>query len=135
VTLHEERLRLADDRRLIFENFCNLVPVEAMAEPFARSIEEIEREILFVGRKIREYRHRRCLRPNPQQGMLVPLACETLEDILLNRDLLVRTLLFIGPQTLSSELLLPNLRTHMIENADHLREAARTIRARMRETA
>jgi hypothetical protein len=132
--MNDERLRLADDRRLIFENFCNLVPVEAMAETFARSVDEIEREILFVGRKIREYRHRRCLRPNAQQGMLVPLACETLDDVLLNRDLLARTLQFIGPETLSSELLLPNLRTHTIENIDHLKEAARTIRARMRET-
>jgi hypothetical protein len=67
--------------------------------------------------------------------MLVPLACDTLDDVLLNRDLLARTLQFIGPETLSSELLLPNLRTHTIENIDHLKEAARTIRARMRETA
>jgi hypothetical protein len=61
--LSEDRLRLGEERKLIFQNFCNLVPKEMLAADFGRSVAEIEREIAFVARKITEYRHRRSMQP------------------------------------------------------------------------
>jgi hypothetical protein len=63
MSLSEERLRLGEARKLIFTNFCNLVPKEMLAVDFARSVMEIEREVAFVARKITEYRHRRSMQP------------------------------------------------------------------------
>lgn len=132
MTAMAERLRRGEERKRIFGNVCNGVPKNVIAVAFEMSIEEVERDIEFVAKKIREYRHRRCLQPNPDQGMLPPIACETEADILANRDALLWTLNFLGPETLSSELILPPIVTQKVEKLAHLKEAAHLVRARTR---
>lgn len=124
----EERIRLGEERKYIFINFCNLVPKETLAVEFRRSVEQIERELAFVAKKITEYRHQRCIKPNPAQGMLPPIACGSEEEILINRVGLLWTLDFIGPETLSTELILPNLVTHNIDPGDSLAFLAHMVR-------
>lgn len=90
--------RLGEERRLIFENYANGVPVEQIMAAFRRSEAEVTREIEFVGKKLREYRFKR---------HLPPLACETLRDIRFNRRALLETVAKLGPRYLSSSLELP----------------------------
>lgn len=132
----EERIRLGDDRRLIFENFCHGVSKPVIAETFKRSVSEVEREILFVARKCREHRHllsRKAARENRQ--LLVQIYGETDEDILRNRDAFCRTLALLGPITLSSDLLIPTLTTHRIEadRPDDLLHAVRMVGGRAQD--
>jgi hypothetical protein len=122
---------LGEDRALIFRNFCNRVPKEDIAEAFFRSVDEVTKDVLFVAKKIREYRHRRCLQPHPEQGMLPYIPCGTEAEILSNKAALLRTLQFIGPETLATEfLVIPTLTAHKMETPEHVREAARAVRAR-----
>lgn len=133
MTVGEERLRLGEQRKEIFRNFANGVPKEILAEEYLRSVEEIGRELMFVLKKIHEYRHQRTLRPHPDQGMLPPVECSTELDILVNRRPLLWTLDFIGPVTLSTELLIPRLTIQKVEpRFEHVFEAARAVRTNPR---
>jgi hypothetical protein len=91
---------LGAERRLIFANYANGVDIEAMKTPFERSAAEIQREILFVARKIKEYRFRRCADGSPHAAPPVP--CDTLIDIRLHRLALFETLNKLGDHYLSS---------------------------------
>lgn len=128
---------LGDERRLIFQNYCNGVPKEDIALAFYRSAEEVTKDILFVAKKIREYRHRRCVEPNPEQGLLPPVPCDTEHEIRSNRHQLLWTLKYLGPEYLTSDLLLPTLVTQKIEadRPEQFMEAARAIRAGARMAA
>lgn len=114
----EERERRGEDRRMIFSNFLNGVRPEQMAETFARSVEGVEQDILFVGKKLREARHMACLHPEWGFGMPVPVACETLEDILDNRAVLISSLEQIGNASLGTDLILPRLQTQFTNGKD-----------------
>lgn len=163
----EERLRLGERRRLVFENFCNMVPKELIAETFEISVFEVERDIKFVARKIKEYRHKRCLQPvgigelhkviaewekggkkgqrppaplvdHPMKGLLPPIPCDTEDEVIMHRGPLRQTLDYIGPETLSTELLLPTLTTQNIRRDDpqaamQIGEATRAVRGNVRE--
>lgn len=130
-TIGEERLRIGQNRRMAFLNFCNFIPKEEIGpelEP-KMSVQEVERALQFVARKISEYRHRRCIQPNPEQGMLPPIPCDNEEEIIINRNALLWTLDYISDETLSTELLLPNLRAQVVDSAQGVMEAARAVRA------
>lgn len=167
MSVGEERSRLGDRRKRVFENFCNFVPKEMIAEGFEMSVSEVERDIKFVAKKIKEYRHLHCLRPsglaklrevisawekggrkgprpeapradNPMDGLLPPIPCDTEEEIIMNRVKLILTLEYIGPETLSTELVLPTLTTHSVLQKDaqaamQIREATRAVRGNVRE--
>lgn len=92
--------RLGEERRLIFENYANGVPIEQIMAAFRRSEDEVVREVEFVGKKLREYRFKR---------HLPPLACETLKDIRYNRRALLDNISKLGPRYLSSSLELPRI--------------------------
>lgn len=108
-----ERLALGEDRRLIFENVANGVPVEDVMAAFRRSHAEIDREVAFVAKKIKEYRFRR------QEP---PLQCETMHDIRWNRLPLLDTLRKFGPNYLSTELLLPKVAIQKADQPGAFRE-------------
>ena len=128
-SVDEQRLRLGQSRRMAFLNFCNLIPKEDIAVDLKMSVQEVERAIQFVARKISEYRHRRCIRPNPEQGMLPPIPCDNEAEILVNRRALLWTLDYITDDALSTELLLPNLRSQIVDRPQGVIEAARAVRA------
>lgn len=92
--------RLGEQRRLIFVNLANGVPIEQVMAAFHRSEAEVLREMEFVGKKLREYRFKR---------HLPPLACETLRDIRFNRRALLECIVKLGPRYLSSSLELPHI--------------------------
>lgn len=113
-----DRLKLGEERRLIFQNIANGVPAEKLKAAFLRSEEEIWREVEFVGRKIREYRFRR---------HMPPLACMGLRAIRLNRAALLETLRKLGPEYLSSELLIPRIGIHQIDTVEAMTDTAQRI--------
>jgi len=127
----EERLLLGSNRRLAFLNFCNFAPKEDIAVALRMSVQEVEHALIFVGRKISEYRHRRCIQPHPEQGMLPPIPCATENEILQNRRALLWTLDYIRDETLATELLLPGLGSQIVEASrpQDLIAAARAVRA------
>lgn len=113
--------RLGEERRLIFQNVANGVPMDQVRATFKRSQTEIDRELRFVARKIREYRFRR-YQP--------PVACDEVKDIRWNRVALLETLRKLGSDYLSSELLIPKIGVHEIETLSHMTEAAQRVGAR-----
>lgn len=145
MSIGEDRIQLGQERRLIFENFANGIEIEALAEPYRRSPDEVRKDIGLVARKIAEYRHRRCLQPagirkDPltgrnvggnvpaEQGLLPPIPCGTEEEIRLNSNALLWALQFLTDENLSTEHLhIPTLTTHRVENMAHVLEAARYV--------
>jgi hypothetical protein len=121
------RLRLGEERKLIFENYANGVDIEDLIVAFSRSRLEIEREIAFVGKKIKEYRFRRSV--DAAMSAAPPVQCDTLLDIRLNRLALLSTLQKLGPQYLSSELLLPKISVQKLDSRPMVREAIQRVRA------
>lgn len=66
----KDRLELGNERRLRFINFCNIggshgadFAKDLLSKEDEISPEEVSRDVLFVGRKIKEFRHERCIRP------------------------------------------------------------------------
>ncbi len=119
---------LGEERRLIFENYCNGVGIEALTATFRRGAAEIEREIFFVAKKIREYRFRRCA--GGSEHASPPVACDTLIDIRLNRLAMFDTLRKLGDLYLSSELLLPRIGIQKVDHPAALSEAVHRIRGK-----
>lgn len=125
--------RLGRERRLMFTNYANGVDIEAMKEPFHRSAAEIERDILFVAKKITEYRFRRntegTLKQREGWNAGPPIQCDTLFDIRLRRKALLETLRKIGDLTLSSELLLPKIAIQKVDSREAFREVHHRVNA------
>lgn len=117
---------LGNERRLLFTNYANGVDIEAMKVSFGRSAVEIEREIFFVGRKIKEYRFRRCADGSPYAAP--PVACDTLADIRLNRLALFDTLKKLGDGYLVSELLLPRIALQKVDSVEAVRDVSHRMR-------
>jgi len=122
MTAVDNRLKLGEERRLIFENVANGVPMEKIKAAFRRSEEEVWREVEFVGRKIREYRFRR---------HLPPLQCQGIKAIRWNRRALLETLRKLGPDYLSSQLVIPKIGVHEIDSPEAVRETAHRIGMRV----
>lgn len=114
--------RLGQERRLIFENVCNGVPIEKIMVAFHRSELEVTKEVAFVARKIREYRFRR---------RLPPLRCETMNELRWNRLALLETVSKLGPLYLSSELLIPRVHIENLDHAGTIKEVAHRIGAKV----
>jgi hypothetical protein len=117
--------RLGEERRLIFENVANGVPIQQVMSVFRRSETEVMREVSFVGRKIAEYRFRR---------HLPPLACATLNEIRWNRLALLDTVRKLGNTYLSSSLLLPKIHTGQLTDPHVVREAQARGAVRVKES-
>ncbi len=109
----DELERLGEERRLIFENTANGVPVEKIMAAFRRSEAEVAKEVEFVGRKIREYRFKR---------FLPPLACGTIKEIRWNRLALLDAVAKLGPRYLSSSLELPTIYVESLDHPGTIRE-------------
>jgi hypothetical protein len=118
-----DRLHLGEERKLIFENYANGVDIEDLMVAFKRSRLEIEREILFVARKIKEYRFRRVAEGKKNPHAAPPVQCDALLDIRLNRLALFDTLGKLGDLYLSSELLLPKVNIQKVDNRAMAEEA------------
>lgn len=112
----------AEERRMIFTNVANGVPMEQIRATFLVSDEDIMRVVDFVGSKIREYRFRR---------RLPPLLCDTIKEIRWNRPALLENLGKLGPEYLASELVIPKIAVQGISGENELREAARETRVRI----
>lgn len=119
----DDRLRIGEERRLIFQNYANGVPVETIMEVYRRSQAEVEKDVEFVVKKLREYRFRR---------QLPPLDCSDERMIRFNRRPLLETLNKLGPEYLSSELILPKIGVQQLDSPAIVREAAQHVRARVR---
>lgn len=108
--------RLGEDRRLIFENVANGVPIQQVMSVYRRSEKEVMDDVKFVGRKIAEYRFRR---HQP------PLSCDNLNEIRINRRALLDTLRRLGDVYLSTSLIIPNILVgkmddpHVVKEAEH----------------
>lgn len=113
--------KLGEERRFIFENYANGVDIEDLKSVFHRSAEEVERDIFFVAKKIKEYRFRRISEASPHAAPVV--ACDTLVDIRLNRLALLDTLRKLGNTYLSSALLIPKVQLQKVDHPSMLREA------------
>lgn len=120
-----ERAKLAFERRLIFENVANGVATEQIMAAFRRSRIEVQKEIEFVARKIREYRFKRLSAGSAHARHLVP--CDTYAEIRAHRRTLLETLSKIGPETLASDLTLPPIRSHRIESDSDVEEVAHRV--------
>lgn len=117
--------KLGEERRLIFENYANGVDIENLKAPFKRSAAEIEREIFFVARKLKEYRFRRMAEGSKfAQGAV---GCDTLLEIRMNRMALFDTLRKVGNRYLSSELLLPKIAIQTVSDPRDAWEAKRRV--------
>ncbi len=111
---------LGQQRRLVFENVCNGVPVPAIMQTFKMSQFEVEQAVAFVAKKIKEYRFRR---------HMPPLECDNDFDRRWNRRALLETLRKLGDTYLSSALLLPKVEVQRITTPEELRRAGRQVRA------
>jgi len=110
-----------DDRRAIFSNAANGVPMEDIMQAFHLSELEVDQAIALVSKKIREYRFRR---------RFPPLPCSDMKEIRWNRLALLENLAKLGPQYLESSLILPNIGIQNIDDHRRLAEAAREAGAR-----
>jgi hypothetical protein len=118
----DERLRRGQERRLIFENVANGVPIERIMAAFRRSREEVNGEVEFVGRKIREARFR---------TRMPPLDCQGPKAIRWNRRPLLDTLRQLTDEYLASDLLIPRIGVQDLDSLSVIREAAQRVRARV----
>lgn len=118
VTEVERLKKLGADRRLIFENVANGVPMEGVRAAFQRSQTEVDRELTFVGRKIKEYRFRRHQPPVP---------CDTVQEMRWNRVVLLETLRKLGDEYMMSSLIIPNVGVQTLNDISTLREATRKV--------
>lgn len=118
--------KLGEERRLIFENYANGVDIEQLKTPFKRSAAEIEAEIYFVAKKLREYRFRRMAEGSKFAQGAVP--CDTLIDIRIHRMALFDTLRKVGNRYLSSPLLLPKVQVQAMNHPSMVREAAQRVK-------
>lgn len=125
MTAVDERLKRGEERRLIFQNMANAVPMEQIKAAFSRSDEEVWREVDYVSRKIREARFRTCM---------PPLDCMGLKAIRWNRKALLETLEQLRDEYLASDIIMPNIGVETIESASILRQAAQEVRARVTES-
>jgi hypothetical protein len=119
MTAEQDRQRLGEERRLIFQNLVNGVPMENIKAAFRRSETEVWREVEFVGKKIREFRFRRHLPPLPVEGI---------QALRRNRVALLETLSHLGDTYLSSELVIPKVHIQELDHPSVVNEA----RAKMR---
>lgn len=110
---------LGAERKLIFENVANGVPMETVMATFLRSEAEVLAECKFVGKKIMEYRIRRGIPALPY---------ETLADIRWHRKAMLQTLGNLGPIYLSSPLLFTKISVERVTSPGQLRDAARATR-------
>lgn len=88
-------------------------------QTFKLSMLEVEQHIAFVASKIKEYRFRR---HQP------PLECDTDFDRRWNRRALLENLRKLGPEYLSTSLLLPKVGVQRVATPKELKEAARQVR-------
>jgi hypothetical protein len=108
--------RIGQDRRLIFENVANGVPIQQVMSVFRRSEKEVMDEVVFVGKKISEYRFRR---------HMPPLGCSTLTELRIHRVALLETLRKLGDIYLGTSLLIPKIHVgslddhHVVQEAEH----------------
>lgn len=109
-------------RRLIFENVVTGVPIADIMAAFSLSALEVEQDVAFVSRKLKEYRFRRAM---------PPLACETPFDRSLNRRALLDTLRRLGNVYLSSPFLIPKVGIHSVDSVAQAKQAARQVGARV----
>lgn len=116
----EQRQPTGAVRRLVFENAINGVQVADIMVAFLLSEAEVNAAVDFVGRKITEYRFRRCM---------PPLTYETPYERALNRYALLETLRKLGDQYLSSSLLIPKIGVHKLTDLGQAKEATRKVGA------
>lgn len=115
--------QLGRERRLIFENLANGVPIERIMAAFRRSEAEVWKDVEFVGRKIREARFRTQMPPVETQGI---------KAIRFNRKVLLETLRQLTDQYLATDLILPKIGVQSIDSLQVMREAARHVKAKVR---
>jgi hypothetical protein len=116
----EERRRLGQTRRLVFQNLANGVSPEKVGENLRLSALEVEQAQGFVAKKITEYL---TLRRQP------PLPCGNLKEIRWNRRALLGVLAKIGDVDLSSQLILSRITVQALDHPEMIQGA----RARMQE--
>jgi|ERR1700733_5666548 len=123
--MEADRIQLAASRRLIFENVANGVPVEKIMATFQRSRLEIQKDVEFVANKIREYRFRRLAIGSMHARHMVP--CGTYAEIRANRHSLLETLRKLGPESLSTPLIISRIETQKIDSDEAIEEVTHRV--------
>jgi len=113
---------LGQQRRLIFANVANGVPMPQIMAAFRLSEAEVWREVEFVGRKIREARHLTRMPPVETRGH---------QAIRRNRLVLLETLRQLGNAYLSTSLLIRNIGVQDLDSQAVIKEAAEHVKARV----
>lgn len=116
----DERLKLGERRRLIFENVAGGVPTEEIMAAFQLSELEIQQDVAFVAKKLKEYNFRRQADASPHSFPTIP--CETWADIRMWRKNLLVILSKCGNKYLSSELILPTIKVQKVDSKDAIAE-------------
>lgn len=116
----DERRRLGQARRLVFQNLANGVSPEKIGADLRLSALEVEQAQAFVAKKITEYL---TLRRQP------PLPCANLKEIRWNRRALLGVLAKIGDVDLSTQLILGRITVQALDHPEMIQGA----RARMQE--
>lgn len=142
----DERIKLGTERKLMFENVANGVPVEHICATFHRSALDVQREVFFVGRKIIEYLFDRTSNPMgkfvqtgtkngkrlgywDKPGTWSPFSLSTFDEIRQNRRRALETLAKLGPLYLSSELFLPKVNILKVDSKDAVMDISHRMRA------
>jgi hypothetical protein len=111
----DERRRLGETRRLVFQNLANGVPLEKIAANLRLSMLEIEQAQAFVAKKITEYL---VLRRQP------PLPCANIREIRWNRRQLLGVLAKIGDIDLSTQLTLSRITVQQLDHPEMIEGAS-----------
>jgi hypothetical protein len=106
--------QLGEERRLIFENVANGVPIQQVMSAYRRSEKEVMADVEFVGKKITEYRFRKAM---------PPLSCSTLKDISWNRLALLDTLRGLNDAYLGTSLLIGKIHIGVLDDPHVMQEA------------
>jgi hypothetical protein len=120
----EERKRLGETRRLIFQNVACGLPIEQVAATFEVSRERVLKDVIHVARKIREYRFQRRLPPVPSESIV---------EIQVHRRFLLASLANIGSRPLASDLIIPSLGVQTIKTVKDLKQASAEARIPLHE--
>lgn len=118
----EERRRLGQTRRHVFQNLANGVAPDRVGAALRLSSTEVEQARAFVARKITEHL---VLRRQP------PIPCGDVREMRWNRRALLGVLALIGDLDLSSQLTLSRITVQAIDHPEMIEGA----RARMLEAS
>jgi hypothetical protein len=120
--------QLGEERRLVFTNVANGVPIQQVMSAFRKSEKEVMDDVRFVAKKITEYRFSRRAKPTEKEPLgrpcpLPPLGCSTLAEITWNRLALLETLGRLSDIYLGTSLVIGKIYIGALDDPHVMQEA------------